>query len=124
MGAPAMKAFVQVGILSLCLLAGNPAVAADNTDVERLATCRDSWFEWKTQNPAQLERVIARFQTDFAPKGNDGSFVPKSSQTVLGLPVTQVFPQSVGMGVGFSVLVPADFNRAKATLEHSSGKTL
>lgn len=44
--------------------------------------------------------------------------------SVDGLKVTQVFPQSVGMGLGFSVLVDASFDVAKKALERDLGKPL
>ena len=36
----------------------------------------------------------------------------------------QVYPESVGMGVGFSVLVDATFDKTKRTLEQRLGKSL
>ena len=41
-----------------------------------------------------------------------------------GLKVTQLFPESVGMGVGFSVLVDATFDTARQALEPKLGKPL
>ena len=41
-----------------------------------------------------------------------------------GLPVAQVFPQSVGMAVGFSVVVNANFDRTKTSLERKIGKSI
>src|SRR5213592_1574121 len=95
----------RAGILTIFLAAATPAQAADNPMIERLATCQDSWLDWKSGDPARLQQFVASFQSDFSRKERDPFFVPKSSQTVAGLPVAQVFPQSVGMGVGFSVVV-------------------
>jgi hypothetical protein len=100
------------------------ARAADNTGIERLATCQDSWFEWKSGDPARLQSFVNRFKADFTPTGHEGAFTPKSSQTIAGLPVEQVYPESVGMGVGFSVIVNATFDTAKATLEKRLGKLM
>ena len=36
----------------------------------------------------------------------------------------QVFPESVGMGVGFSVVVGASFDKTRTSLEHKIGKFL
>ena len=64
------------------------------------------------------------FQTDFLRKEKDPFFVPKSNQTVAGLPVAQVYPESIGMGVGFSVVVNANFDRTKTSLAKKIGKSL
>jgi len=114
----------RAGLLTLFLAAVTPAQAADNPILERLATCQDSWFEWKSSDPARLQQFVAGFQSDFSRKERDPFFVPKSSQTVVGLPVAQVFPQSVGMAVGFSVVVNANFDRTKTSLERKIGKSI
>jgi len=102
-----------------------PADAADNLAIERLATCRDSWIDWKQNNPAQLKKFADDFQSQFfLRKETDPFLVPKSSQTVAGLPVAEVYPESVGMGVGFSVKVNASFDKTKATLEKKLGQLL
>ena len=44
--------------------------------------------------------------------------------TVAGLHVAQVFPDSVGMGVGFSVGVDATFDQTRRSLEKMLGKPL
>ena len=119
-----MNIFSRAGLLILFLAAVTPAYAADNPILERLATCQDSWFEWKSSDPARLQQFVAGFQSDFSRKERDPFFVPKSSQTVAGLPVTQVYPESVGMGVGFSVMVGANFDQTKKRLEQKIGKPL
>ena len=111
-------------LAGLLLATAPTALAADNQGIERLATCQDSWFEWKSGNPAQLTSFIQRFQAEYAPNGNTAFFNPKSPQTVLGLPVAQVAPESIGMAVGFSVLVNAPFEKTKATLEKRLGKRI
>jgi len=50
--------------------------------------------------------------------------VPNSNQTVVGLPIARVFPESVGMGVGFSVWVNANFDQTKIALERKTGRLL
>src|SRR5204863_9169714 len=94
---------IAAGVLGILLVALGPARAADNLTIESLATCQDSWLDWKSRDPVQLTRFAASFQSDFLRKGNDAFFVPKVSQTVAGLPLAQVFPESIGMAVGFSV---------------------
>ena len=113
----------RAGLLTLFLAAVVPAQAADNPMIERLATCQDSWFEWKSSDPARLQQFVAGFQSDFSQKERGPFFVPKSSQTVIG-PVAQVFPQSVGMAVGFSVVVNATFDQTRTSLERRIGKSI
>ena len=119
-----MKQFSWAGILAVVLVAATPAKAADNFGIERLATCQDSWLEWQSGNPAQLKKFIGDFGSAFVQKKDtDAFFVPKSNQTVAGLPLAQVFPESVGMAVGFSVTVNANFDKTKATVEKKLGKS-
>jgi hypothetical protein len=109
----------------LALLAGAaPAVGADDPRVENLALCRDSWLEWKNTDPARLNSFIDYFHSAFVQSGNDAFAVPKSAMTIDGLRVRQVFPESVGMGLGFSVLVDATFDAARRALERDLGKPL
>ena len=112
------------GILTIFLVAVTPACAADNLSIERLATCQDSWLDWKESDPVQLRNFADSFQSDFLRKEKDPFFVPKSNQTVAGLPVAQVFPDSIGMAVGFSVVVSANFDRTKTSLAKKIGKPL
>jgi hypothetical protein len=114
----------RAGILAVFLAAATPANATDNSVIERLATCQDSWIDWQASDPAQLKKFVADFQANFTPHGNDAYFLPKSSQTVAGLPLAEVFPESIGMAVGFSVVVNANFDKTKATLESKIGKPL
>ena len=101
-----------------------PAVAADDASVERLVTCKDSWLDWKNSNAPELTTFAKHFQADFVQHEDQPFFVPKSSDTVDGLKVLRLFPESVGMGVGFSLFVAAPFDEAKARFEHAIGKPL
>jgi len=112
------------GLFAALVAAAGPGEAADNLTIERLAICQDSWLDWKDGDPARIKTFSDSFQRDFLRKANDAFFVPKSSQTVAGLPVTQVYPESVGMGVGFSVMVGANFDQTKKRLEQKIGKPL
>ena len=118
-----MNIFSRAGTLAALLVAVTPAQAADNLGIERLATCQVSWLDWKSSDPVQLKKFADSFQSDFSHKDNDPFFIPKSSQTVAGLPVAQVFPQSIGMAVGFSVVVNADFVKTKTIIEKKIGKS-
>jgi hypothetical protein len=110
--------------LMLLSLAATPAWAADDVAFERLATCKDSWIDLSKSDPAQLKKFGDHFRANFSPHGNDPYFLPKSTITVGGLRVVQAFPQSVGMGLGFSLTVDAPFDKARAVMEKLTGKTL
>jgi hypothetical protein len=112
------------GLLMALLAGALPAAAADDARIENLALCRDSWLDWKNAEPAKLDSFVAYFRTVFEPHGNDAYVVPKSAMTIAGLKVTEVFPQSVGMGLGFSVLVDATFDAARHAVEQQLGKPL
>jgi opacity protein-like surface antigen len=101
-----------------------PVRAADDAGIERMATCQDSWFDWNKSDQAQLKKFGDRFRADFSRNGNDPFFVPRKDETIAGLRVKQAFPDSVGMGVGFSVTVEATFDKARRTFEKVLGKKL
>src|SRR5690349_5887790 len=101
-----------------------PAVAAEDAGLARLATCHDSWLDWSKSNPARLDKFGAQFRAAFAHKGNDAFSTPKAETTIAGLRVVQAYPESVGMGVGFSVIVDASFDNTRKIFEKSFGKPL
>ncbi|MBV1686118.1 hypothetical protein KRR38_30035 [Novosphingobium sp. G106] len=101
-----------------------PAWSTSDPGIENLALCRDSWLDWKSIAPAKLQSFGAFLRSDFTHSENDAFFTPKSAMSVGGLKVTQVFPESIGMGLGFSVMVDASFDVAKQALERDLGKPL
>jgi hypothetical protein len=119
-----MKRAWPAGLLLTLLVGVMPVWGADDPRVENLALCRDSWLDWKTTDPAKLDSFYAFVRSGFAHDGNDAFFVPKSPMAIDGLKIRQVFPESVGMGVGFSVLVDATFDVARQALEQKLGKPL
>lgn len=106
------------------LVVAMPAWGASDPRVEDLALCRDSWLDWKRTAPAKLESFGAFLRSDFAHSDNDAFVTPKSRMTIAGLEVTQVFPGSVGMGLGFSVQLDATFDVARQALERELGMPL
>jgi hypothetical protein len=54
------------------------------------------WLGWKEGDPVRLKKFADSFQSAFLRNEKDPFFVPKSNQTVAGLPVAQVFPESIG----------------------------
>ena len=111
--------------LWLALLVGvMPAWGATDARVESLALCRDSWLDWKKTDPAKLDSFGAFVRSAFTHRDNDAFVMPRSAMTLAGLKVTQIFPGSVGMGLGFSVLVEAPFDVAREAFERKLGKKL
>jgi hypothetical protein len=119
-----MKFAWPAGLLLALLVGVTPALGADDQRVENLALCRDSWLDWKNSDPAKLNSFGAYFRSALAHNGNDAFFVPRSAMAIDGLKVKQVFPENVGMGLGFSVVVDATFDVAKRALEQELGKLL
>src|SRR5215469_9068495 len=78
------------GILTIFLVAVTPVRAAGNLSIERLATCQDSWLDWKNSDPVRLKKFAQSLQSDFVQKEKDAFFVPKSKLTVAGLPCAGV----------------------------------
>ena len=112
------------GILIILQVAIVPAWAADDASIERLATCQDSWLDWQKNDPVQLKKFYDHFRSDFSRKENDPFWVPKTETSIAGLRVEQAFPESVGMGVGFSVTVHATFDEARRRVEKTLGRSL
>lgn len=96
--------------------------AADDINIERMATCQDSWFEWKN-DPSKLENLAKYIMSNFVEKENSAFLVPKSEISAFGLKVVQLFPGSIGMAVGFSAIVEADFKTTRESLEKRLNKS-
>ena len=108
--------------------AGKPARAGDDTAgmprlLQRLALCQDSWYEWK-DDEARAKPYVQYFETQFRPSKEPAAYEPKAPLKVLGWNVTHVYPQSIGMAVGFSVVVQADFATTRAAVEKQLGKRM
>jgi hypothetical protein len=106
------------------LLAVAPAWAGDDVPLTRMATCRDSWLDWQKSDPARLTAFARQLHSQFSPHGDDPFLVPTSNIWIAGLHVTQLFPDNVGMGVGFSATVAGKFDETKRRLEKSLGKPI
>jgi hypothetical protein len=105
------------------IAAGPTAHAADEPQLQRLALCQDSWLDWK-DDEARMARFASHFESRFERSPQGDAFAPKAPVQALGRTVTQVYPQSVGMGVGFSLVVNADFAQARAAIEQQLGKPM
>jgi hypothetical protein len=101
-----------------------PAGAAEDAGLSRMALCQDSWLDWQKAGDARLQQLGEHVRAGFAPHGDDPFFLPKAPVTIAGLRVLQLYPGSVGMGVGLSVLVDGPFDKVRQSVEHTLGKPL
>jgi len=100
------------------------AWAEEDVTLARMAMCQESWLDWQTNDPAQLKMFGERLHVEFSQHGDDAFVVPNANVSVAGLRVTQLFPNSVGMGVGISMTVDAPFDKARQAIEKAAGKPL
>jgi len=119
-----MKSVRLVGPILAILLAAMPAWGADDPRIKDLTLCRESWLDWKNTDPAALESFGDFLGSAFTHDDNEAFLLPRSAMTIDGLKVLEVFPSSLGMGLGFSVLVDASFDVARQALESDLGKPL
>jgi len=111
------------GVLIALAFMASPVAAADDAGLSRLMLCKDSWLDWKG-DPAQLKTFGDNFRAGFTRHDNDPYFTPNERVSVMGFRVLQAYPESVGMGVGFSLLVAAPFAKARKTMERAFGRPL
>ena len=119
-----MKIRFLPGAVIAVLLAIIPARAGDDVSLARMIMCKDSWLDWNKNAPAQLKQFGDHFRSEFSHNGNDAFSTPVKPMTVAGLRVMQAYPESVGMGVGFSVIVEAPFDKTRRVMEREFGKPL
>lgn len=117
-----MKSASWAGAVVMLLAAIVPTTAADDLSLERLAMCQDSWLVWSKTDPVRMKTFTDNIQSNYS--RSDAFFVPKSPKTVAGFHVTQVYPESVGMGVGFSIVVDGKFDAVRRAVEGKVGKSL
>ena len=118
-------ALAATAAFAAALALASPAAQAgpDDAQLQRLALCQDSWFDWK-DDAARMARFASLFNTRFSRSPQGDAFVPRQSSQVLGRAIRQAYPQSVGMGVGFSLVINADFATARAAVEQQLGKPM
>ncbi len=119
-----MKLPTLAGVALALFAAVLPARAGDDDALTRMALCKDSWLEWSKGDPARFKAFADHVRAGFTPHGNDPFALPKAGVSAAGLRVLQAFPQSVGMGVGFSLTVDAGFDDARKAVEKALGKPL
>lgn len=121
MKSPAYR--LAIVFLAQALLAAAGVHAAGEPNLDALATCKDSWLEWK-DDPARSAKFAEGLRAGYTYKEDGGFLAPKAPRSVLGLPVVRVYPESAGMAVGFSVLVNGGFEAARKAVEKTLGKPL
>jgi hypothetical protein len=107
--------------LLLLSLSATPASGAADDLLEQLATCQVSWLDWK-DDPVQGRKFGEAITTAFTQQPRSPAWTPKKPVVAGGLKVVEAFPESVGMGVGFSLSVDATFDTARAAFEKLAGK--
>ena len=117
-----MKRTAFTALIVVALAAVAPARAADDL-ITQLTTCQVSWLDHR-DDAAQMTKFADAFSAAFTQKSGSRQWVPKDKLLVLGLPVLQGFPQSVGMGVGFSLIVNAPLEQTRTNLEKAIGKSM
>jgi hypothetical protein len=100
-----------------------PGNTAEERRLKRMATCQDSWLTWQGDE-RQMAEFIKSFDADYTRSEQEPAFLPKGPSKVLGFPLIKVYPQSVGMGVGFSLQLAASLVQVRAHVEPLLGKPL
>ena len=88
----------------------------DDIYLGRLATCQESWFDWKDDD-RRMGQLADRFNAKYTRIEDDAAFVPKVPGKVLGFALVKVYPQSVGMGVGFSLQLEGPFAQIRRAVD-------
>jgi len=114
---------IVIAVLAMSGLTTAPSHAQteDDASILRLLTCQDSWMDWKNDAVKQ-QKFVDTLKASFKRNDRDGSYLPVKPMSILGHDVFQLYPQSVGMGLGYSVIVNASFETVKARLEKQMGK--
>jgi hypothetical protein len=94
-----------------------------NPVLTRLATCEDSWLDWR-RDEASMRRFGEQLMAQFKLDEKRRVWVPKGTVTWLGHEVSEITPESVGMGLGFAVLLKTTHQVARPAYERAMGRTL
>ena len=97
--------------------------AAEAPDLGQLATCQQSWLDWK-EDDLRMSQYAAGFESHFTRIEEEPAFLPRVPGEVLGFRLVKVYPQSVGMGVGFSLVLDGKLADMRREVEKRLGKPL
>jgi hypothetical protein len=117
-----MKFLYIVATLVFLLETISTVQAGEDKTILPLATCQESWLDWQKQDSEKAKRFFDEFQSNFRKDDHQNFYVPVQPTSILGHEISSVFPDSVGMAVGFSVGVNANFETLKSSLEKQTGK--
>jgi len=114
---------VSICAASLLALLSTPVRATDDPAMLRLVTCQDSWVEWK-DDAGRLAGFGRAIESQYLRGEAGDAFTPRRPQTLFGFPISRLYPQSVGMGLGYSVVVDAPFANVRQRFEKALGRPL
>jgi hypothetical protein len=113
-------------LLGLGLLAAAtvPTPAAElNEALQRLATCQDSWLDWR-RDEAAMRRFGQQLMAQFRHDDKRQVWLPQGSVQWLGLEVTEVTPQSMGMALGFGLTLKGRIDDIRPAYERVLGRAM
>ena len=102
---------------------GNQAEQAEETWLGKLATCQETWFDWKDDD-LRMSQYLDRFNANFTHGEDDPAYLPKGPGKVFGFPLIKVYPGSVGSGVGFSLELGGQFAKIRSQVERALNMSL
>jgi len=120
---PLIAALLAATALSSTVPGLPPGKEAEETYFGELATCQESWFDWKDDD-LRMSQYVDRFNANFTGIEEEPAFLPKVPVKVLGFPLLKVYPQSVGMGVGFSLQLGGQLAKIRSEVENRLGQPL
>jgi hypothetical protein len=120
---PLLSVLLAAAALSSSLTGLPSGNETEDVYLGKLATCQESWFDWKDDD-RRMGQYADRFNTNYTRIEEEPAFEPKVAGKVLGFPLVKVYPQSVGMGVGFSVQLEGQFAEIRDEVERRLGKAL
>ncbi len=100
-----------------------PAASKDAFNLEKMATCQDSWMDWGADD-ARVGAFRDGFRAQFKQSAAGAYFVPITSATLMSMKVARVYSSTIGMARGFSVAVEAPFETVKKNVEKTIAKKL
>lgn len=120
---PLLSALLAATALASTVSGLPPGNGTDETYLVELATCQQSWFDWKDDD-LRMSQYLDRLNADFTRIEEEAAFLPKGPAKVLGFPLVKLYPQSIGMGVGFSLELGGQFAKIRNEVENRLGKPL
>lgn len=106
---------------------GTPRQASAATELpallQRLATCEDSWLDWR-RDQTRMSAFADALRAHFKPQDRSPVWVPLHPIRWLGAEVLEITPESIGMGLGFGITLKAPLPKLKAGFERAVGQPM